>query len=113
MALEVLVKGIARAVDNPAGHTHSLSKLAEHVGIAITEDERVLLDVMSEHVLLGRAVHCTAQCRRLDKDLGSSGQAAQAVRQIGGDALAGFQRHVPSALDEVRHLLRQGPAVAL
>jgi hypothetical protein len=50
MALEVLVKGIARAVDNPAGHTHSLSKLAEHVGIAITEDERVLLDVMSEHV---------------------------------------------------------------
>jgi hypothetical protein len=50
MALEVLLKGIARALDNPAKPTHRLTELAEHVGIAFTEDERVILDVMSEHI---------------------------------------------------------------
>jgi hypothetical protein len=50
MSLEVLLKGIARALDNPASNTHSLVKLAEHVGIAFSDDERVILDAMSEHI---------------------------------------------------------------
>jgi HEPN domain-containing protein len=50
MALELLLKGIARALDGPAKSTHSLTKLADDVGIAITEDERVILDIMSEHI---------------------------------------------------------------
>ena len=50
MAFEVLLKGIARALDNPAKPTHRLAELVDHVGIAITDDERILLDAMSEHV---------------------------------------------------------------
>jgi HEPN domain-containing protein len=50
MSLDVLLKGIARALDNPAKPTHSLTDLAKHVGIAFTEDEGIILDVMSEHI---------------------------------------------------------------
>jgi hypothetical protein len=46
-----LIKGIARALDIQALTTHSLTKLADHVGIAFTEDEGIIiLDVMSEHI---------------------------------------------------------------
>lgn len=51
MATEVLLKGIACALDNPASNTHHLRKLADHVGIELTDDEKVLLDVMSEHII--------------------------------------------------------------
>jgi HEPN domain-containing protein len=51
MSLEVLLKGIARALDNPAPKkTHSLRKLVEHVGIAFSGDDGIILDAMSEHI---------------------------------------------------------------
>ncbi len=51
MALEVLLKGIARALDNPPANAHHrLADLADHVGIAVSDDERVLLQAMSEHI---------------------------------------------------------------
>jgi hypothetical protein len=50
MALEVLLKGIARGLDRPAKPIHNLNDLASHVGIGVTQDERVILDAMSEHI---------------------------------------------------------------
>jgi hypothetical protein len=50
MALEVLIKGIARALDNPTQPTHSLTKLADHVGIAVTEDEGIILGKSSANI---------------------------------------------------------------
>ena len=50
MSLEVLLKGIARALNNPAPKTHSLRKLIDHVGIAFSRDEGIILDAMSEHI---------------------------------------------------------------
>ena len=51
MALEVLIKGIAVGLDNRAGKTHNLCKLADHIGVFLSEDERVILDVLTEHVI--------------------------------------------------------------
>lgn len=52
MALEVLLKGIARALDNPPKKpTHNLSNLADRVGIALSANERILLDAMTEHIV--------------------------------------------------------------
>jgi hypothetical protein len=51
MSLEVLLKGIARALDNPAENTHNLIQLVEHIGIPITPDDKIVLEVMTEHIL--------------------------------------------------------------
>jgi len=50
MALETLIKGIGRALDNPPKNIHRLADLAAHVGVSVDNDERVLLDAMTEHV---------------------------------------------------------------
>jgi hypothetical protein len=50
MALEVLLKGIAVGLDSPTKRIHNLSVLADHIGVSLSDDERILVDVMSEHV---------------------------------------------------------------
>ncbi len=51
MALEVLLKGIIMGLDRTPSRTHNLNKLIDDVGIGVDEDERILLDVMTEHVI--------------------------------------------------------------
>lgn len=50
MALETLIKGIGRALDNPPKNIHRLADLAAHVGIVVDDVEQVLLDAMTEHI---------------------------------------------------------------
>jgi HEPN domain-containing protein len=52
MAMEVLLKGIIVGLDGARPKkTHNLNKLIDDVGIAVDDDERTLLEVMTEHVL--------------------------------------------------------------
>jgi HEPN domain-containing protein len=51
MSMEVLLKGIIVGVDGSPRKTHNLNKLIDDVGIAVDVDERILLEVMTEHVL--------------------------------------------------------------
>jgi|HubBroStandDraft_5_1064220.scaffolds.fasta_scaffold06751_7 hypothetical protein len=51
LALEVLLKGIGRALERPNNSSHSLTKLTDDVGIPLSDDERILLEAMTEYIL--------------------------------------------------------------
>ena len=51
MAIEVLLKGIRVALEMPTKKTHRLDRLCDDLGIAITDDDRVILKALSEHII--------------------------------------------------------------
>jgi hypothetical protein len=51
LSIEVLLKGIHRALDNEIGFpTHRLHELCRHAGIKVSDDDRIILEALSEHV---------------------------------------------------------------
>jgi hypothetical protein len=51
MAIELLLKGIRRALDLPPSKSHRLDHLCDDVGIIVDENDRMLLRVLSEYVI--------------------------------------------------------------
>ena len=51
LSMELLLKGIHRAFDKQAPHSHGLYDLSKEVGITVTPNDKVILDALSEHVL--------------------------------------------------------------
>jgi HEPN domain-containing protein len=50
LSLEVLLKGIHRALDKKIPFHHRLHNLSSNVGIALSDDDRIILEALSEHV---------------------------------------------------------------
>jgi hypothetical protein len=50
LSLELLLKGIHRAFDKPIPRHHRLDDLCREVGIGINDDDRIILQALSEHV---------------------------------------------------------------
>jgi HEPN domain-containing protein len=50
LSLEVLLKGIHRALDNEIRPTHRLDDLCRKAGISVSSDDQIILAALSEHV---------------------------------------------------------------
>jgi hypothetical protein len=51
MAIELLLKGIRVALELPTEKTHRLDRLCDGVGITLSDDDRIVLMVLSEHII--------------------------------------------------------------
>jgi HEPN domain-containing protein len=50
LSIELLLKGIYRAFDEPIPHHHRLHDLCRDVGITVSDDDQIILEALSEHV---------------------------------------------------------------
>jgi HEPN domain-containing protein len=66
MAIELLLKGIQVGLDLRPSKSHNLSILVDDVGISVDDDQRILLEVLTEHIIwVGRY---TTPMNKLDWD---------------------------------------------